>query len=159
LLVRVELALQGKGTRRIKGLKLAAVELQNGMGRIAIRSGPKISSRHGRSIELVLRSISCARWAARTGNWWSGVGTEGEGLRQRMVQIERQRLRTCQSLRRPESRSLLPALRLPSLSCSFGTWEILARFDRRKCPYIKHGACQSGIPQASVFAKTRVAEK
>jgi hypothetical protein len=123
------------------------------MGRIAIRSGPKISSRHGRSIELVLRSTNCATSAGWIGSEWIEAGTEGEALRQPLVLIERQRLRTCQSLRRSKSRSLLPASHSPSLSCSFGTWGILARFDRRKCPYIKHEACQSGIPQTSVLAK------
>lgn len=145
MLAQAELVARSRGKHRNRGIQTdsSRVAKRNGPDRDKIR--PKISSRHGRSIRLVLQSISCARWAARTGNWWSGAGTEGEGLRQPLVLIERQRLRTCQSLRRPESRSLLPALCSPSLSCSFGTWEILAPFDRRKCPYIKHEACQNGI--------------
>ena len=106
-----------------------------------------------------LQSTNSATSAGWIGSGWSGAGTEGEGLHQRMVRIERLRQRTCQSSRRPESRSLLPALRSPSLSCSFGTWGILARFDRRKCLYIKHEACQNHIPERSASSNLRAAEK
>ena len=94
-------------------------------------------------VALLCLLTSYAGLARRTGSSPVSAGTRGVGRRPRWELAERSLLRMCRSSRRSESRSSLPALHSLSLSCSFGTWGILARFDRRKCPFIKHAPYQS----------------
>ena len=83
------------------------------------------------------QSTNCAGSAGWIGSEWIEAGTEGVGRHQRQAPAERSLQGKCRSSRRSESRSSLPALHssLPSLSSSFGTWGILARFEPSQVPF------------------------